>query len=161
MITGYDTVFLAAAPVDSAIRDLLDEVAARWPEMLVLTAEGDEDGDFRPWSEARPSVPSDEGRVLVAKDTAMVSFWDENGYELTAEGDGPFTILYQPMERTSLPVSALEDPYSRSGGAGFDPYEVRLLGSSFSLVTVVTPDDTDEPFSRSVIEGLAAVLAVR
>lgn len=156
MITGVDTVLLAAGPAAPAVEDLLRHQTGRWPSMRV--AVDDVAGsEFVAWAGEAARLPAERAEILVARDEDMVDSWDRDGYRLTPDGDGPFQIIYERCPLSRLRVLALDDPYGRTGFA-FEPYEVLLAGTGLYLVTLVTPD-ADSEFSRSLIDEMAARLA--
>jgi hypothetical protein len=144
MITGFDTVIVTAAPVDSGIRTMLDELRRRWPSLRVALAGG---GAFTPWAIARHAMAANAGEILVARDARMEHRWDEEGYCLMEDGEGPFALLYQPAARPVVEVRFNDDPYGRE--SRFEPYSATVVMAGLSLVTVVTPDE-DSPFSRNI-----------
>lgn len=154
MITGYDTVLITSTPVDAGIRAMLDDLNGIWPNMLV--AFGGEHVGPLPWRRTRAQVPAGADEVYVARDAEMERRWDDVGYSLMAQAEGPFAVLYQPSSQPAVEIELNEDPY-RPRGLGFEPYPATLVTAGLSLVTIVTPD-ADSPFSRGLIEALRQVL---
>ncbi|WP_329385640.1 hypothetical protein OG625_25900 [Streptomyces sp. NBC_01351] len=135
MITGDDHVFVVHGPPAPAIARFLASWAEDRPGLRVAFVGGD---GFHPWAPAGLELPEEAAELLVARDESMPGWWDDHGYRLDGSGEGPFSVLYEKASWESLRVTAMEDPY---GDEGFrhTPYDVRLLGAGFSLVTVVTP----------------------
>jgi hypothetical protein len=149
IITGADTVLVVAGHGGAAAVRFLDGWARRWPAMWVAL-----DGPGAPpeggWPEVRDRVAADVGVILVARDEQMSAAWEEHGYDIPGEPEGPVAVWYQPCPARRFTALATTDPYARPGEFLFDPYEVAVIGAGLSLVTLVTPDaDTD--FSREVI----------
>jgi hypothetical protein len=156
VISGHDTVLVAAGPVADALRRLLDDLYREWPQMLVA-AEELQAGAFLPWVAARGTLPATQGELLVARDEAMLRRWENDGYSLMERGEGPFMLAYQPAGRTATEIHFQEDPYGRPAGFLFEPYPATLIASGFSLVTVVTPD-AESLFSRGLVTRLQQAL---
>ncbi|WP_327039675.1 hypothetical protein [Micromonospora maris] len=130
---------------------MLDDLHGRWPNMLVAL-----DGPFLPWRRTRAQVPAGAGEVYVARDAQMERRWDDVGYSLMEQGEGPFAVLYEPCRHPTVEIRLDEDPYDRRG-FGFEPYSATLVTAGLSMVTVVTPD-ADSPFSRGLIDALKQAL---
>jgi hypothetical protein len=81
---------------------------------------------FRDWDGTAVLSPGPE-EILIARDEAMESHW----------------------------VLALQDPYDHGDGFIYEPYEMVVVGFGLTLLTVVSPDDTDE-FTATIIERLLA-----
>ena len=92
----------------------------------------------------------------MSRDEAMETSWDEIGFNLDSRREGPFIIGYRPAPWTSLRIQALEDPYARTGFA-FDPYEARLVGSGFSLISITTPP-LDSEFTTELMAAFVTSL---
>ncbi len=155
MITGYDTILITGAPVDAGIRAMLDGLHGTWPSLVVALG-GEHVGPFLPWRSRRGQVPAGTGEVYVARDAEMEQRWDDVGYSLMEQAEGPFAVLYQPASQPAVEIQLNDDPYERKG-FGFDPYPATLVTAGLSLVTVVTPD-ADSPFSRGIINALSQAL---
>jgi hypothetical protein len=152
LITGYDTVLVTPRPPGDPVSAFIGDLARRWPSLRTSV----DDAGFRPWSGGgtapSPALPSDEAEILLARDEAMLAAWDEEGYHLSDDGDGPLMVAYRPCPVPRLNVLALDDPYGHTGFA-YEPYEVLLIGAGLYLVTIVTPD-RDSAFSREMRESL-------
>ncbi|AEV84708.1 hypothetical protein ACWT_3685 [Actinoplanes sp. SE50] len=70
----------------------------------------------------------------------MEQDWDEAGYSLRADGEGPFAVLYQPSPQPTIAIRVNEHPYEHRG-YGFQPHTATLITAGLSLVTIVTPDE--------------------
>jgi hypothetical protein len=88
----------------------------------------------------------------------MESHWDEHGYTPDTTGQGPFAIYYRPFARRTTEVLALEDPYEHGDHFRYEPYEMVVVGSGLTLLTVVSPDGAEE-FTGTILEGLVAQAA--
>ncbi|WP_305784403.1 hypothetical protein [Symbioplanes lichenis] len=150
MVTGYDSVIIARSPAGPGIRAMLDALHTRWPAMLVGRSTAEETGidPFLPWPRARGDVAPEAGELYVARDATMEQDWDDYGYDLRPDGEGPFAVLYRPLPHPATTISLTEDPASRP-----DPYDAVLITAGLSLITVVTPDETS-PFSRDIHDRL-------
>ena len=145
-----DQVIISPGDPAEGLRSFLETWHDRWPDMRTAV-DGVLASEFFRWSQVRPELPSGSGEVLVARDPGMSEDWDEHGYRLGFDGEGPFHLLYRPAPRQSLRMLALQDPYEQPGE--FDPYEVRLAGTRLSLVTVVLPDG-DGTFADEVLDAV-------
>ncbi|HEX5115506.1 MAG TPA: hypothetical protein VFW65_09960 [Pseudonocardiaceae bacterium] len=145
-MSGVDRVIISPGSPVVALRRFLDGWGARWPDMRTAV-DGVLGSEFFRWHDVRPALPDGQGEILVARDAAMNDDWDEHGYRLLPEGEGPFYILYRRAP-TNLRVLALQDPFGLD--YRFEPYERELVGGGLSLVTVVLPD-ADGEFSRGVM----------
>ena len=155
MGSGVDQVIISPASPVVALRRFLDGWGARWPDMRTAVG-GVLGSEFFRWHDVRPALPDGQGEILVARDAAMNDTWDEHGYRLLPEGEGPFYILYSRAP-TALRMLALQDPFAL--GYQFEPYEMELVGTGLHLVTVVLPD-ADSDFSRSVMAAVRDALRV-
>ncbi|WP_433495869.1 hypothetical protein ACQP26_13295 [Micromonospora sp. CA-248089] len=155
MITGYDTVFITGAPVDAGIRVMLEDLHARWPNVLVALG-GDHVGQFRPWRTTRAQMPAGAGEVYVARDAEMERRWDDLGYSLSEHAEGPSAVLYEFASQPAVEIQLNEDPYERRG-VDIDPYPATLVTAGLSLVTIVTPD-ADSLSSRGLLHALRQAL---
>ncbi|MFD9412719.1 hypothetical protein ACFWBN_37735 [Streptomyces sp. NPDC059989] len=135
MITGDDHVFMVHGSPASAVERFLTSWAETRPDLRWALAGGD---GFRPWGPAGTALPEEGAEVLVSRDEAMLTWWDEHGYAPDGTGEGPFAVLYEAAPWSSLRVTPGDDPYG-AGELRYEPYEVELLGTGFHMVTVVTP----------------------
>lgn len=149
MISGHDTVLVCGGDIRMQINRFLVERLRDWPE-LRASVSGESSGEFVPWSHCGLTLPL-EGEILVARDEAMEAAWDEFGYEIGSDAEGPFAIYYQMVKQSVIPVTALADPYGRTEFQ-FESYELFLLGRGLWLVTLVTPD-VELQFSRLLIRS--------
>ncbi|MBG0568614.1 hypothetical protein [Actinoplanes aureus] len=83
-------------------------------------------GPFVPWQQMRHAVPAEAGELYVARDAAMEQRWDDVGYSLMEDGEGPFAMLYRPSPQRTVAIQLDEQPYERHG-LRFDPYEATLI----------------------------------
>jgi hypothetical protein len=155
MITGVDTVFVVAGAVASNIGAFLDDLQTRWPNLRV--AIGDDGETFRSWSLGSRGLPESAGQLLIARDEEMEAFWEDSGYELDSNDEGPLAIAYQAANWTDLKIKLMQDPYLRSGFS-FSPYDASLIGRNYYLVSIVTPP-VESDFTQSVLGQLARFLA--
>jgi hypothetical protein len=155
MITGLDTVVLAAGRAGPAVARFLEQWGRLWPAMRISAGDPAQ-SPFVRWRDASAGIPEACGEVLVAQDEQMLSDWDGHGYEIPGSAVGPFAVFYRPCTAPRFEALVQDDPYAR--GMSFEPYPVTVVGPNLSLVTIVTPDDESE-FSRSVINGVIAALA--
>jgi hypothetical protein len=154
VISGSDTVLVCCGNACESIDRFLDARLLDWPGMRVSIS-GVVGGRFGRWDQHRFRLPS-EGEILVARDEAMEAAWDNEGYIVDPEGEGPFAIYYEAAKRATTPMKALVDPYNREGFR-FEPFELTLVGRGLYLVTLVTPD-LEGPFSRVLVDSLIAAL---
>jgi hypothetical protein len=159
VMTAHDLVFLASGSPAGAVRRLLDGRAGTWSQMIVAVNEV-RDGAFRAWPELRDAIPVDRGEVLVARDAVMEQWWDESGYELNEEGEGPFAVLYRRAEPGRVDIELRQDPYGRDFGAPFQPYPATLVLAGLWLVTLVAPDP-DSEFTKRLVKDLEAALVAQ
>ncbi|MEV6850923.1 hypothetical protein [Actinoplanes sp. NPDC051411] len=161
MISGYDSVVIARSPAGAGIRAMLDGVHARWPGMLVGRSEAEMAGigPLLPWRQARGGVPAEAGELYVARDARMKKDWDEFGYDLGDDGEGPFAVLYGPSPRPTTAIRFEQEP-GEDQGFRFDPYEAVLVTAGLSLVTIVTPDE-EGSFSHDLRNRLIRALGRR
>jgi hypothetical protein len=149
MISGADSVLVIAGHGGPAAVRFLDEWAQRWPAMRVAL-DGPEVYADGGWPEVRDQVAPDAAEILVARDKDMNAAWEEHGYDIPGDPEGPFAVYYQPCPARRFTAQVTTDPYDRGSEFAFDPYEVQVVGAGLSLVTLVTPDlETD--FSQQVI----------
>jgi hypothetical protein len=156
VISGVDQVIVSPADPASGLRQFLNGWSERWPDMRTAV-DGVLGSEFFRWRDIRPDLPHKRGEILVARDLRMNEDWDEYGYRLGVDGQGPFYILYRQAPAGSLPMQALRDPFENDLSDGFEPYEVQLVGSGLSLITIVLPD-ADSEFSRSVMSAVSESL---
>ncbi|GAA2904544.1 hypothetical protein Acy02nite_60300 [Actinoplanes cyaneus] len=153
MISGHDLVLVVAGDAGPVVRGFLDGWAARWPQMRVAAGAEAVNG-FGSWPERAAQVPAGTGEVLVARDTAMESGWDDRGYAPDRRGEGPFALYYRPLTRLTTEVMAHQDPYERTGFR-FDPYPMVLAGPGMSLLTLVAPEP-DGDFTKALLAALVS-----
>ncbi|WP_346135982.1 hypothetical protein [Streptomyces carpaticus] len=126
--TGAQTVFVAGGDFPARVRVFIGRQLDRWPGLL-LDEERFDRGMLGRWE--LPESPEDPYPecVTFCRDDAMNAFWEENGYDLDASGEGPFALFFR--WRAAPP------------GAG--------VGGHWA-VTLLTPDEPAvDPFSRSVV----------
>jgi hypothetical protein len=157
MTIGDDVSFIVCGPVLDRIAQFLDNWLRKWPQ-LRIAIDGDGEELFRPWTLVRESstLPRAKGVLLVSRDETMEYSWDESGFVLDNQYEGPFIISYEQAAWTRLNVQALADPYSRSGFA-FDPHETKLVGTAFMLVSITVPKLKSD-FSTGLVETFAEFL---
>ncbi|MGW1742944.1 hypothetical protein ACWCPQ_29535 [Nocardia sp. NPDC001965] len=157
MITGNDVVLVAPGPIPAAIERFLDRWSQKWPQLLVASGTDENtQAFFSPWTPATVAWGELTDEILVARDEAMLTAWDEDGYALDGRDEGPFMLMYSPLRWKSLQATALEDPYIHLGGFIYEPYEITVVGSELWMITVVVPEEG--VFGRSVVDTLIACL---
>lgn len=156
MISGDDSAFVVCGDVPPRIERFLDAWLARWPELRVALEDNERDESFQRWVPGAVSLPEHTGRILVARDESMEASWDEHGYELDSSHEGPFAIAYEKAAWSVLRLTALDDPYARTGFA-YEPYQATLVGQDYFLVSTVTPA-VESDFSAALIKRLAESL---
>lgn len=97
----------------------------------------------------REAAPIRVCEVMVARTPRWRRPWDDHGSRADQWARG--SVHDRVMADGMNTLRALENPYLNPMEFGVDPCE---LGSSFVLVTVVTPDYRVNPFSRAVIDGI-------
>jgi hypothetical protein len=156
MITGNDVVLVAAGPIPAAIERFLDRWSEKWPQLLVSSGTDEDTQTFSPWTRATVEWGELTDKILVARDEEMLTAWDESGYALDGRDEGPFMLMYRPAGWKSLQATALADPYVRSAGSNYEPYEITLVGSVLWMITVVVPEEG--VFGKAVVDTLTACL---
>jgi hypothetical protein len=147
-----DRVIVSSGDPAAGLRVFLESWHQRWPDMRTAV-DGILASEFFRWCDVRPELPSKTGEVLVARDPGMDEDWGNHGCRLGVDGEGPFHLLYRPAPRQSLRMLALQDLYQHGHPVRFDPYEVQLVGTRISLITVVLPDD-EGTFGDEVLDAV-------
>lgn len=143
-LTGYSTDFVVGSGFTDTARAFIAAQASRWPG-LHLDGEPASADSATLWSPKED--PDDEYPEILtfSSGPAMEAFWEDHGYTLNSDGEGPFSLFFLPRRgpiRARLSEDADTDPVMQGA---------TVLLSDFHLVSLVTPDDpVTDPFSASV-----------
>ncbi|MEV0529355.1 hypothetical protein AB0I66_38655 [Streptomyces sp. NPDC050439] len=150
-ITGHSSDFVVDASLPTAMKQFVMRRHRHWPGIF-LYGEPVSAESLAAWD--LPEVDADDeysGIVTFSAGQEMEDFWEENGYALNSDGEGPFSVFYslrpQPLRAARVTGVQGADPEAVAAveGAGL------LLGEYFA-VSLITPDDpATDPFSARVL----------
>ncbi|MEV6756175.1 hypothetical protein [Streptomyces sp. NPDC051214] len=124
-ITGHSSDFIVDASLPAAMKNFVMRQHRHWPGMFLYGEPAPADF-LAEWN--LPEVDADDaypGIVTFSAGQEMEDFWEENGYALNSDGEGPFSVFYglrpQPL-RAAHTVSLItpDDPAT-------DPFSARVL----------------------------------
>ncbi|MBW5482769.1 hypothetical protein [Streptomyces bambusae] len=147
--TGYATdLVLGGAPGDLFGR-LSPKLAEKWPAYLINGSDH-RSFDFGSIAFDPEADPADSEIATFSRDLAMEEFWEEQGYALGTDGEGPFAVFYRPFREFSVTVDR-----GTETGSGVDWHGAVLLVPEGFHVSLVTPEDpSSDPFSGWVRDTL-------
>ncbi|MFH8487951.1 hypothetical protein [Streptomyces longisporoflavus] len=152
-ITGHSSDFIVDTSFATAMKQFVARQHRHWPGLFLygepVDAESSADWNL-------PEVDEDDeysGIVTFSSGQKMEDFWEENGYALDSDDEGPFSVFYQLHPR-----SLHADRVTGVRGADADPEAVAtiegtgLLLTEYFTVSLVTPEDpATDPFSARVL----------
>ncbi|AXE24702.1 hypothetical protein C0216_15670 [Streptomyces globosus] len=147
--SGYATDLVLGGSPGDLFRRFSSKLAERWPAYLQNGA------DHRSFDFGAIVLDpeGDRGESEVAtfsRDLAMEDFWEEQGYALGADGEGPFAVFYKPFRQFSVKVDRGVEV-----GTGADWHDSFILVPEGFHVSLVTPEDpSSDPFSGWVRDVL-------
>lgn len=151
MITGADYVVLTASPPAPALEAFLDRCAISWPDMRIDA----DDRGFVSWAETRRALPPERSEICVARDAEMERAWDEHGYDIPGQHEGPFMVMYRACPVPRFTAELRSDPYAHGGT--FQPYSALIAGRGIYLITLVISGDLPA-FTTTIIDRLLVEL---
>ncbi|TQF03752.1 hypothetical protein E6W39_17830 [Kitasatospora acidiphila] len=159
-ITGFDTnCFLFDSSFGEQIVRFIEAQCERWPSLYFNCAPVAE--SFGPeWClEVNPGAEYAD-HLTFSSGPEMENFWEENGYALDSNGEGPFAVFYS--FHPSGITARLRD-VEVEGGAEGGEFAARLEGSElmlpeFFVASLVLPGDpAQDAFSLGVLADFRRV----
>ncbi|MGC0315216.1 hypothetical protein [Kitasatospora acidiphila] len=157
-ITGFGTAFIVDVSFKERVARFIRLQCERWPSLYfngvpVAEAFG---------SAWRPSVdPEAEDAECLAFSSGaeMEDFWEQNGYALDANGEGPFCLFYKYYQSWIGAQLQSIDAEEYDGAMESAALGAELRLSEFFLVSIVTPErPAEDEFSRSVVEDFRRII---
>ncbi|MEV2253077.1 hypothetical protein AB0I94_21280 [Streptomyces sp. NPDC050147] len=149
-ITGHSSDFIVDAGFPAAMKKFVMRQHRHWPG-LFLYGEPVLAETLADWDLPQADDDAYSGIVTCSAGQEMEDFWEEYGYALDGDGEGPFSVFY------GLHTQALRAAQV-TGVRGADPAVVAavegtgLLLSEYFVVSLVTPEDpATDPFSARVL----------
>lgn len=150
-ITGHSSDFIVDVSFPTVMKQFVMRQHRHWPGLFLygepLPAHSLADWDL-------PEADDDDeysGIVTFSAGQEMEDFWEENGYALNTDGEGPFSVFYglHPGPLRAAQVTGVQGPDPEAvaavEGTGL------LLGEYFA-VSLITPEDpAADPFSAHVL----------
>jgi hypothetical protein len=154
-LTGHSTDFVVDASFPEGMRRFVRLGQQRWPG-LFLYGEPLSPGVLADWRLPEPEEDGLSGIVTFSSGQEMEDFWEEHGYALDAERQGPYAVFYrhhaQPLRATTVSGVHASSPEDEAAVEG-----TGLLLSEYYAVSIVTPEDPEtDPFSRRVVDDFLA-----
>ena len=149
-ISGFSTDFVIDSSFEERVVRFVQAQRDRWPSLQFCGAPAAEslNADWRPNVDPEEKYPE---ILTFSGGAAMEEFWEEHGYALDENGEGPFSILYSFYH--SRIGARLNDLDTEDEEAGRSAAGTELMMSAFFLVSLVTPADPgSDDFSRSVLQ---------
>jgi hypothetical protein len=149
-ITGFGTDFVIDSSFRSRVVHFIRSQRERWPSLYFNgTPAADSFGDQ--WI-LKADPEADSADILTfSSGPEMEEFWEERGYDLNENGEGPFSLLYR--FRRSWIGARLQDVEAAEQAVEAANEGVELLLPEFFTVCLVTPaDPAEDDFSRSVVD---------
>ncbi|MFI1308064.1 hypothetical protein [Streptomyces sioyaensis] len=149
-ITGYSSDFITDHAFPGAMKRFTLRQVRRWPGLFLdgerVTAES-----LRDWQISENSDDDYSSIVTFSESQGMEDFWEDRGYALNAQGEGPFSVLYKHypdmLRAHQVAGVQLADPEDSAAVEG-----TSLLLSEYFAVSLVTPEDPKtDPFSGSIL----------
>ncbi|QDU78922.1 hypothetical protein Pla110_06260 [Polystyrenella longa] len=145
-ITGYDNVIFTDCKKRFVSNNILTWIKTLWPNCL-CQFDGQDNHILLP--DLPKQLSWFEG--YFCKNDTMEVHWEENGYSLMKDGEGPFGILFRERNMLHLKlngVTEVNDPIVEPN------YSANLLLNNSLEMTVITPcDPHKDSFSELVLEN--------
>ncbi|MEZ6044908.1 MAG: hypothetical protein R3C11_04880 [Planctomycetaceae bacterium] len=92
------------------------------------------------------------------RDEEMDEFWEENGYALMPNGQGPFGVTIFNVENKPYSIMISQDPLNEERSIPAEPLEAYLIGRNLICICVITPDSIDhDDFSKQIYDELMSL----
>ncbi|WP_327068148.1 hypothetical protein [Kitasatospora sp. NBC_01302] len=154
-ITGFGTDFLIDFSFGERVVRFIEAQRERWPSLYFGGVPVAESFGAEWQLEIDPDAKYSE-ILTFSSGAEMEEFWEDSGYSLDVNGEGPFSIFYQfHRSRIGARLQGIEAADQEVATAADG---VELLMSEFFLVSLVTPaDPAEDEFSRSVLADFRRV----
>lgn len=149
-ITGHSSDFITDRAFPEVMKRFTLRQVRRWPGLFLdgerVTAES-----LGGWQLAEASEGEYSSVVTFSEGDSMEDFWEEHGYTLNGQGEGPFAVLYKQhpgvLRAHQVAGVQLADPEDSAVVEG-----AALLLCEYFAVSLVTPEDPEvDPFSGGVL----------
>ncbi|MEV0678830.1 hypothetical protein AB0I60_20160 [Actinosynnema sp. NPDC050436] len=153
-LTGFDTHLLSFRVRVWGVREFVDRIAARWPDLLVSVS-ADQDAGYAPWRSGGIVLGDPEGEVYLVRDEPMRRSQEQSGYVVDAAGESPIALYYH-RAATEVAVRVVEEwPTGAEGRPGTDTYPAEVVsGETFAVTLVTAADPAESDFAREVLDLL-------
>lgn len=158
-ITGYSTDFVVDSTFPVGLKRFVLRQQERWPG-LYLYGEPSSSIQLADW-QPPVAVGEDYSEIITfSSGEAMESFWEENGYTLNAEGEGPVSVFYANRPHALL-AGEVRNVECAEAGSAQSVEGVGLLLSEYFAVSLVTPDDpSTDAFSGQILRDFLASFGI-
>ncbi len=153
-LTGYDHYIVTSQSPRYIAWELYRSVLSQWPAMIVLN-ETDEIEPFKGKTSGLKLFPESQGELYFCRDREMNLHWEEYGYSLMPDGEGPFAFRYIKKMNYRFSFRMIDDftALENSGINGCPESLINAIGLDFYDLTLTTPGYPEEnEFSKSLLE---------
>ena len=154
--TGYEHYIITSKSPQLIAFELFKAILSKWPSALVLN-ESDEDDPFNGSLPRIEVLPKFNGELYFCRDEEMNDHWDENGYSLLDDGEGPFAFIYSEKSNHNFSFEMIDDftKFETTGIQCCSESVISAFGMNYFDLILITPaDPKDNPFSKWLLESV-------
>lgn len=153
-LTSYDNYIVTSKNPQVIVFELYRTILSKWPSVIVLN-ESDEEEPFKGKFPSINLFPKSEGALYFCRDAAMNKHWDENGYSLLSDGEGPFAFRYFEKINYKFSFQMIDDFTAlENNGINCCPESlINAIGLNYFDITLTTPSSPeDNVFSKFLLD---------
>ncbi|QDU78857.1 hypothetical protein Pla110_05610 [Polystyrenella longa] len=159
-ITGVSNVLYTDISLDSFRKKSVQYVLGLWPSVIgTFISPDNSDLTLVADKIAESHKLSDSWvEAYFCRDDEMDEFWENNGYEVMPDGEGPFGILLCERFKGISTIEGFQESKPEDGTHPPDPYSTLLISNNLSVIDILTPGLVEEdPFSESIFKNILEI----
>jgi hypothetical protein len=151
-ITGHDTIFLTSNNGRVVLTGLLSKLQNRWPSAIATICDSESIRAVAIHDKVA-LLPNACGHVHISRDEEMDRIFDECGYEVLSNGEGPLSVYFHRLAGATLKANIREAFYQTDFGLAASDFDVTIAFSDLSMITVVTSESPEaNAFARWITD---------
>jgi hypothetical protein len=150
-ITGFDYIVITPETPVNVFMEIFQAIKSKWPLHYV-----EMDGSKIVWgAKTTPQqlLDKSEGVVHFSRDKDMDACFNDNGYYLGSDGEGPFSLFFSRLGFVTIEADVKTLAYESEIDLKKDDFMAVICGKEFYMMTLVTPEDPiQDKFSNWLVD---------